>query len=387
MPSLTVSTVGTSLLTNALSRASQNNRIGDVLNHANDDEDRLPSEIQSLAETTIQRTVEELRGQDTDAVREASAELNGLLSLYEDQTYDDRDQHWLVATDTALGKRTAEGVKQVLEDRGFNTVQIQTPRGLSAEDTHTLEEGVKHFLDWCERTLPGFRDSGYEVIFNLTGGFKSLQGILNTVGTFYADRMIYIFQAGPELITIPRLPVKLDSDLFRHKPSRFLRLAALDRVEEATLPADVFSDVPDTLIDVVDGRVYSFSAWGRLLWNQERRSLLKRKEIFDLPRLDATPRFTKDLRKATHDQRRRLYETLAVVSLLLDMSDGDTAPLKKNSSLQYSIYSDRTTDEGEPIGHFQLDEEKEGRRVSCVASHDALKLRRFGRHDEVNKNP
>lgn len=387
MPILTVSTVGTSLLTNALSREGKNNRIGDVLNHANANDDGIPDEIRSLADATICRVVDDLQGAGDDAVRAAGAELNGLLSLYSDRAPRDRDLHWLVATDTALGKRTAQGVKQILENRGFSAVQIQTPRGLSMKTTDLLEEGVKRFLDWCEQTLPDSRESGYEVVFNLTGGFKSLQGILNTIGTFYADRMIYIFQAGPELITIPSLPVKINTDLFREAPARFLRLAALDRARDVTLPAEPFQDVPNTLIDVVDGRVYSFSAWGRLLWNQERRTLLTRDEMFDLPHLDATPRFLKDLRKATEGQRRRLHETLALASLLLGASNGDTSSLKTSTTLRYDTYTNKKTDGGAPIAHFRLHDDREGRRVSCQVGRDGLLLRRFGRHDEVNTNP
>jgi len=387
MPFLTVSTVGTSLLTNAL-RRDDPDRMGEVLDHANAGKDEIPDAIWKTARSTVDKTVTELQDADEASARKASAELNGLLSFYEGRSSNPRDQHWLIATDTALGQKTAAAVEDILKDRDVDTVQTYTPRGLSTESTDALREGVKEFLDWCEQTLPGYQECGYEIVFNLTGGFKSLQGILNTVGTFYANRMIYIFEKGPELITIPRLPVELDTEVFRTRPSRFLRLRALDRVPDPTpLPADHFANVPDTLIDAVDGEVYSFSEWGLLLWNQERRALLEREDPFDLPHLDYTERFRRDVRKATPNQRRRLRETLAVASLLLDMHEGNTASLKQHSALQYENYTGTTTDDGRPIGHFRLHDDREGLRVSCEAENNHLKLRRFGRHDEVNENP
>jgi len=386
MPFLTVSTVGTSLLTNALRRDAPD-RMGEVLDHANAGKDEIPDAIWKTARATVDKTVTELQDADEASARKASAELNGLLSFYEGRPSNPRDQHWLLATDTALGQVTADGVERILKGRGLEGVQTHTPRGLSAANTESLRGGVKQFLDWCERTLPGYRKSRYEIVFNLTGGFKSLQGILNTVGMFYADRMIYIFQTGPELVTIPRLPVQLNTDVFSKAPARFLRLAALRRVQGGTLPVDRFTDVPNTLIDAVEEKVYSFSEWGLLLWNRVRRALLEREDPFDLPHLDYTERFRKDVRKATPDQRRRLRETLAVASLLLDMHEGNTAPLKQHSALQYENYTGITTDDGRPIGHFRLCDDAEGRRVSCLAQNGGLTLRRFGGHDEVNENP
>lgn len=386
MPTLVVSTVGTSLLTNALRRSAREH-VEEVLKYANASEDTVPGEILARAEETVEQTAGGLRDADATAVRQASAELNGLVSFYEGTQKDERDQHWLIATDTALGRLTAQGVEQILRERGIQAVQTYVPRGLSAENTHALKEGVKRFLNWCERTVPDYRESGYEVVFNLTGGFKSLQGILNTVGMFYADRMVYIFQTGPELIRIPRLPVKLATEVFEKTPVRFLRLEALDRVPDGTLPEEQFEDVQDALLDAVEGRVYSFSEWGLLLWNQTRRDLLERKEPFDLPRLRYTDGFRKDVRTATPDQRRRLHETLAVVSVTLEVHDGNTAPLKRHGALQYENYTSTTTPDGQPIGHFRLYDDTEGRRVSCQAEDGALRLRRFGRHDEVNANP
>ncbi|MBK8043622.1 MAG: hypothetical protein IPK21_13770 [Haliscomenobacter sp.] len=86
-------------------------------------------------------------------------------------------------------------------------------------------EAIKDLLKWCDETLPGYRTAGYEIIFNLTGGFKSLQGYLNTIGMFYADRIVYIFESGQEVIAIPKLPVKLEMGIFYEQASIFLQLS------------------------------------------------------------------------------------------------------------------------------------------------------------------
>jgi hypothetical protein len=58
-------------------------------------------------------------------------------------------------------------------------------------------------IRWCQDTLPGYRESGYHIVFNLTGGFKSIQGWMQTLGMFYADEIVYIFETGKELLPGP----------------------------------------------------------------------------------------------------------------------------------------------------------------------------------------
>src|SRR5439155_15246598 len=123
------------------------------------------------------------------------------------------DMHYLIATDTALGKMAAETIKEFLRGLHIPT-DVYSPVRLSSAEPQDFSKGIKDLMHWCERHIPDYRKAGYRVIFNLTGAFKSLQGYLNIVGMFYADQIVYIFETG-SLISIPRLPVRVDIEALR----------------------------------------------------------------------------------------------------------------------------------------------------------------------------
>jgi hypothetical protein len=63
----------------------------------------------------------------------------------------------------------------------------------------------------CARTLFRDTDIRIRVTFNLVGGFKSLQGYMQTLGMLFADESVYVFEGERELLRIPRLPLDIDS--------------------------------------------------------------------------------------------------------------------------------------------------------------------------------
>ena len=90
---------------------------------------------------------------------------------------------------------------------------MYAPDSLSTASTAAFSAGIDDLIAWLERTIKPLRAS-YEVCFNLVGSFKSLQGYMNTLGMFYADKVIYIFEGqDAALITIPRLPIQVDQAL------------------------------------------------------------------------------------------------------------------------------------------------------------------------------
>lgn len=254
MPKLMLSAVGTSVLANRATREQRER----LMRHANMSEQDCPQAVRQLVERLSAEARTHLAAVPDDAARiaRASAELHGVLGIYANRWNGcARDQHVLVGTDTLPG-RAAGVLMDVLRGRGC-TAQPLFPRNLSTQDQQCFGEGVKELLRWCDETLPGYHDAGYEIIFNLTGGFKSLQGVLNTIGMFYADRIVYVFEAGG-LITIPRLPIRLDSEVFRHNRSLLLRLATGHTVSAAEV-----AHLPEALVDIVDDQAI-LSVWGDL---------------------------------------------------------------------------------------------------------------------------
>lgn len=100
------------------------------------------------------------------------------------------------------------------------------------------------------------------MIFNLTGGFKSIQAFLQAVGQFYADESVYVFEGSTELLRIPRLPVKLDAaGTIRNRLAVFRRLAAVPDVKEVEA-----AGIDGIYLFCADGQA-DLSPWGKLMWN------------------------------------------------------------------------------------------------------------------------
>jgi len=187
MKNFVLSTVGTSILTVHITPQERGKDWYSILRDtANLKEGELPTDAKAILDTLAQRALETLLKNDIQVNRRVSAELNGIYGIYKNQLGNtSQDIHYLVGTDTAQGRLTAELIRDFLQDYQINA-QIFTPDGLSTQDTQAFSRGTKALIKWCEDTIPIHRDDGYKIIFNLIGGFKSLQGYLNTIGMFYA---------------------------------------------------------------------------------------------------------------------------------------------------------------------------------------------------------
>ena len=210
-----------------------------------------------------------------------------------------------------------------------------------------------------------------------------VQGYLNIIGMFYADRLVYIFESSPtegvpELLSIPKLPIRLDTEaLHTHAPTLALLSAgaAFRREEIAT--------IPEALLRVNVNGEATFSEWGDLVWNRMRQDILAG-PLLTFPYLQYEPSFRKDFEKATRSQRIAVQDTLAEASAFLLLEEGDLQVLRAHGGLQYDNYTSQRTDNKPPIGHFRM---AGGDRVSCTAESGSLRLRHFGVHDYVNERP
>lgn len=386
MPSnLVVSTVGASLLLNFLEPEESKTwrkRLTDASNYTSSELEGQDDLYQMLL-TLHDRAQEKLPAEPVQYIRQTSAELNGIYGIYGGQIDLGRDDlHFLIATDTEQGRLCAELVQWHLRQNcGFKSVDIYRPAGLSTRNTASFSTGIKDLIGWCEESLPCYRKKGYRVIFNLTGGFKSLQGYLNTIGMFYADEMVYIFEgADGELIRIPRLPISIDVDQIQERAPGIALLAA---EVAARYPAALVQHwgVPESFIDEYSDGV-AISTWGKLVWNRVKHEILT--DLLPFPRLEYSSNFQNEFKAASDKNRVEWSLILAKVSALLEINDGNVAPLKAHGGLQYDNYVNRRKANLEPIGHFRLNQAD---RVSCVALGGRLELRHIGPHDYVNGNP
>ena len=272
-----VSTIGTSILTNNINGDNQNEAnwrsiLGISANHT---EANLSAEYRTVIDELAERARVKLRDNDVETHRRASAELNGIYGIYKGKLHKNtNDQHYLICTDTYQGRTTGNLIKNFLSKQGFD-VAIEIPEELSAKDTKSFTVGIKELIKWLENNVPWQRDSGYQVIFNLVGGFKSLQGYMQIFGTFYADESVYIFERSSDLIKIPRLPIQIDRAEIQQYRGQFAMMDA----KAPILQSEVIGvdDIPETLIETFteNGESYvGLSEWGTLIWNRAKEDLL-----------------------------------------------------------------------------------------------------------------
>ena len=384
MNRLVISTVGTSLLTNQIDREFEDNwavRLRDTANYSSEEIDKYHEDVADIITTLQERAAEKLNGKVED-IREASAELNGIYGLYKEQlNQGSQDIHWLIASDTAQDQVTAKMLEEFLRERGL-TANIYTPKGFSASNTEVFTNGIDELLNWIDDTVPGYKDSGYQICFNLVGGFKAIQGFANTIGMFYADEIIYIFEGSSELITIPRLPLKIDTSVIKS-----VQFALMASEVGVSVKLSELQNVPETLIFVV-GEEVTLSNWGKLTWNNCKRELLAQ-DLLEFPYLVYEKSFVKDYQKNNvSDQKKfELHEVLAEVSGSMLKFNGDTT--RFDSRLHFTRYEGGQKCEGgvrkNQIDHFYI--KNTGWRVSCIAKEGTLYLRHYGEHDYVNDNP
>ncbi|MBR0258002.1 MAG: CRISPR-associated protein [Synergistaceae bacterium] len=278
---ITVTTCGTSTITHG-----QRENMSFIYKHANLQKSQYtPEDLQAL-DTIIMHQEEAIEHADNNAAKSLSAELHGLIDYYESKgraLNTPGDIHWLIHTDTYQGGEAARLIQEWGMHNGVNFI-IQKIDSLNTANVDDFHAGINNLVKWCCDSL-GERDSNHRVIFNLVGGFKSLQGYMQTLGMFYADETIYIFEAGG-LLTIPRMPVDFDAQA---KESVRKNLTAFRKMGELELVLDSkeCAGIPDTLL-MSDGKSCCLSEWGKIIWDKMKDEIY-REEL--LPPLNANIRY------------------------------------------------------------------------------------------------
>ena len=380
MARLIISTVGTSLLTNRIERETDDNkwykRLQQTANYSDSEVTQHHPDVEEFIAELKERAETELYSDDTEGIREASAELNGIYGLYHEQIEEGiSDTHLLVATDTAQGRVAAEIVESFLKSKGLTNTSIHVQPGLSTASSDIFVEGMAKLIPWMQETITDCKKSKYTICFNLVGGFKALQGYFNTIGMFYADEIIYLFEGSNQLIKIPKLPVKVDvSEIEPYK----VQLAMMD-VGEISTSWEEAKKVPEKWI-LVDGQEMTLSAWGKLLWDKCKKELLSKEKPLPFPKLEYHQSFLDDYQAKPANEKILLQENLARAACLLKNHQDGISAMKQDGIFKLRRYKGKHKD----LDHFDLPKD---RRISCIARENILYLRHYGEHDYVNNNP
>ncbi|MGC8667879.1 MAG: putative CRISPR-associated protein [Chthonomonadales bacterium] len=359
-----VSTVGTSLLTNAAVSEGLRDLLRATANLKR--EGCSVAELRQIEQHAV-AVRERLAAAQKTSVSEFSSELNGIVS---GNFLGDAFEHYLLHTDTLQGELCAQIVKGWLEPQ-VRRVTLFRIEQLNTASQEAFERGIDALLHWCDQTLGDLRTKGYFIVFNLVGGFKSLQAYMHTIGMVYADEICYIFEGpGSPLLRIPRLPACIDEEIVRDHVFSLVRLAVRGR-----RPATEITTLPEVLVRR-EGEYVVLSNWGRLLWNKAYREILGRQEEpVGHPELEYTDAFLADFAKAAEDERVVLQQKLAEVAVVF--RDGGLQALRADHGIRYENYRNTPGTEG----HFRVNRKL---RVRCEPIGNRLRLLRFGGH-EINE--
>ena len=258
---------GLSLLTNYLKKHAITPP--EVYRYSNASKDEIDREFLVKLEEGLEHLKVDITTFFNEELRKLSAELNALIAFY-NGVFSQQDIHMLFHTDTYLGKRVAEILQHFLQSRGLNA-QLFCAKDLNTASLEEFHIALSDVVKDLSEILENFRH-GYEVIFNLTGGYKSVNSFLQTMATLWADRSIYIFETSNELLTIPRLPLTIDESIFQKHIQLFRSLELGFGVDE--LP----NDIPLSLVNKI-GDEYTLSPWGELLWQKVKNEIYRTKLV------------------------------------------------------------------------------------------------------------
>lgn len=197
---------------------------------------------------------------DADFPR-VSAELNSLIKI--GLSLD--DQVILIATETIEGKLCAELVARVLHEKKLcANVVVKVIEGLQAQDGRRFQQiGLKNLIGYISQFEHG------DVIFNPTGGFKSVVPYITLAGMLFNKPVKYIHEFSDDVITLANIPIKFDEELIFSLEDKLRKIDADCYIGKNEWRRGIeFSDSRyDCLVEEIDGKI-TMSGIGLLLWEK-----------------------------------------------------------------------------------------------------------------------
>ena len=253
----TLTTCGLSILTNGLRGIFEPK---DVFPNSNLSKEQIDKALLDRFEEEIEKLKQNILTLKKEELQELSAELNALLRYYKDG-FNKQDYYKLLHTDTYLGQKTAEIIEYYLKSQGLNVVSY-SPKDLKTSNIEEFHISLSDLVKDLSEELEGYRNSGYKIVFNLTGGFKGVNSFLQTMASLYADESIYIFENSSELLRVPKIPIKIDERVFEDNINSFRALDIGIDIKKERLES-----IHKTLINQIEDE-YMLSPWGEIVWQK-----------------------------------------------------------------------------------------------------------------------
>ncbi len=262
---MVLSPVGTSIFTKAPFPAAVN-----LYSGKKRPEDIPPEELRKIDDHVSEVRDMVLTG-GLDDIRRRSAELNGIIQFYRGNLASAKvDTHILLPSDTYVGTRSCEIVAEYLH-RYMEDVRVLQVKDLQTTDCAAFQLALGDLVT----EIIALRQSllhDQKLIFNLTGGFKAILGFLQSLGMFFADETIYVFEFSDSLLRLPALPVRLvPHDFVVEHLGVIRRLHSGLRVETGKC-----AGIPESLVlELFDEP--TLSAYGRFVWESVHSEIYQKK--------------------------------------------------------------------------------------------------------------
>lgn len=221
------------------------------------DWEQLDEEI----EVAKQFAMDAIRKTTKQAFPRISAELNSLIKM--GLSGDDRVV--LISTETIEGKLCAELVARVLRDRKLcSSVEVKVIDGLQAQDGRRFQQiGLKNLITYLAQFEHG------EVVFNPTGGFKSVVPYITLAGMLFNKPVKYIHEFSDDVMTLTNIPLVFDEDLIFSIEDKLRKIDKESCISKRAWQKGIeFGESRfDCLVEEIDGKI-TMSSIGHLMWEK-----------------------------------------------------------------------------------------------------------------------
>ena len=371
-PWLIFSPVGTSLLSNSV----EQNIYGLVRKNANHAKADVPPEEREELEAHLAARRKHLLSLEPDEASVMSAEIAGIVRLYseENRNFISKkqsipDDHYLLCTDTWLGRETGKMVQEWLMHMGQNVQPLPGFSGLQTADIEEFNAALPDMVKWIYEYITPLRNR-FRIIFNLTGGYKIIQGCLQTIAMFVADESVYLFETAGQLIHIPKLPVALDFESIIVKNSTQFRKMEIGM----DVTRRECAGIPDSMYMNIDGGL-TLSAWGELGFSEVKGKLFSEKILEPLSdNISYSRNFLKKAEKIPPDRKLILNQQMDKLAVFISTGD----PSRNTPKLSFKKLA------GNPCPPSTLEcyawSDKDARRVFCHFEGNTLMIDNLGKH-------
>lgn len=221
-------------------------------------------ELQDDIDSIRDRTVETLSLLDISRnINETSAEIKSLVKM----GLGKNDTVILLSTDTIDGKLSAEIVKWYLSQNSLcdeQCIQIEVIEGLQAKDGQRFRKtGLINLFNLL------IRFEHDNVVFNPTGGFKSVVPYLSLMGMLFNKPVQYIHEDSNDVISLINIPLLIDEDIIFRVEDKLRRIENQSSIskEEWMKGLDYHDRRFDSLIEEQEKEI-TLSGIGLIFWEK-----------------------------------------------------------------------------------------------------------------------